>query len=381
MFDCSEFHPLPLKNTQNISSSRPERYFALAASAFVIFLTLACALECVSETGNTGQSPHVFPSLLYAAAVWLWWLPWIALLYFLSKVRPELTGISLVSVFMQIPLGVVITIAHLEVLRWTVRALIHLWPSLWEDGYKTLVFMTPGRASLEFLLYGALWLLCAGLLSQTRAQDERVAGARLKEELAEARLAALQMQVAPHFLLNTLNAITGLVETHRHGEALGMLSNLNAMLRTTLMSNPQAKVTVAEEVRTIQSYLAIEQARFADRLTIETRVAADAADGVIPSFLLQPVVENAIRHGIAHIEENGVIHASCDRDGDRLCLRVRDNGPGPRASSNPGYGIGLRNVRERLALFYRDDYSLQMHEVEGGGCEIAITLPFERRLV
>lgn len=131
----------------------------------------------------------------------------------------------------------------------------------------------------------------------------------------------------------------------------------------------------------VENYLAIEQVRFADRLRIEIKVDPSALDGLVPCFLLQPIVENAIRHGIAHCENEGVVEASARRDGRSLHLRVRDSGPGLSAPAKNGHGIGLRNTRERLAHFYPDAYEMQAQPFERGGFEVAITIPYERAQV
>ena len=130
----------------------------------------------------------------------------------------------------------------------------------------------------------------------------------------------------------------------------------------------------------MENYLAIEQVRFADRLRIEIKAEPSALDGLVPCFLLQPIVENAIRHGIANCENDGMVEASARRDGSMLHLRVRDSGPGLSAHSQNGHGIGLKNTRERLAHFYQDEYVMKAQPVETGGFEVAIAIPYERSL-
>ena len=126
------------------------------------------------------------------------------------------------------------------------------------------------------------------------------------------------------------------------------------------------------------NYLAIEQVRFADRLRIHIDVDPRALDGLVPCFLLQPIVENAIRHGIAHCENEGLVEASATRVGDCLHVMVRDSGPTQAGRQHNGHGIGLRNTRERLAHFYSDDYRMRAQPLRTGGFEVAITIPYER---
>jgi LytS/YehU family sensor histidine kinase len=188
------------------------------------------------------------------------------------------------------------------------------------------------------------------------------------------------MQIDPHFLFNTLNTVTALVEFNRKNEALETLGSLNTLLRTTLASNSPEKVTLGKELQMIESYLAIEQVRFADRLRVDVRIEPDALRGLVPCFLLQPLVENAIRHGIAHCESDGVVEASARLEGRHLQLRIRDNGPGSHAPIKPGHGIGLKNTRERLAHFYRDDYAMSANALAEGGFEVSIKIPYEQAI-
>jgi LytS/YehU family sensor histidine kinase len=188
------------------------------------------------------------------------------------------------------------------------------------------------------------------------------------------------MQIDPHFLFNTLNSVTALVKFDQKDEALETLDNLNSLLRTTLASNSPAKVALSEEVQMIESYLAIEQVRFADRLRVDLRVDPQALRGLVPCFLLQPLVENAIRHGIAHCEGYGVVEASAQRTGEHLHLYIRDNGPGLSTETKSGHGIGLKNTRDRLAHFYRDKYDMSAKTLASGGFEVFIRIPYEQAI-
>jgi LytS/YehU family sensor histidine kinase len=213
---------------------------------------------------------------------------------------------------------------------------------------------------------------------QIRAQRDAMKSLELQKQLSAAHLRALQMQLEPHFLFNTLYAITTLVELGRQKEAAAMLGHLNAILKSTLKRTTPEKVPLSQELEMIENYLAIEQVRFADRLQIEVKVEPGALDGLVPCFLLQPIVENAVRHGIAHCENDGWIEASARRDGHSLHLRVRDTGPGMSKPQQNGHGIGLKNTRERLTHFYQDAFAMRAQSLETGGFEVAITIPYER---
>jgi LytS/YehU family sensor histidine kinase len=211
-----------------------------------------------------------------------------------------------------------------------------------------------------------------------RAQRDAMKALALQKQLSEAQLRALQMQLEPHFLFNTLNAITTLVELDRPQQAVEMLEHLNTLLKSTLKRTTPQKVPLSEELEVVENYLAIEQVRFADRLRIEIKVEPAALDSLVPCFLLQPIVENAIRHGIAHCESSGLVEATARRDGDMLRLQVRDSGAGHNGRVKPGNGIGLKNTRERLAHFYNEEYAMKAEPLAAGGFEVAIAIPYER---
>jgi sensor histidine kinase YesM len=193
-------------------------------------------------------------------------------------------------------------------------------------GYTQLAFFCLPRFGLDLLIYGLLWTACGVISIQMAAQRDAMRALELRQELSAAHLRALQMQLEPHFLFNTLNAITGLVDLGRNEEASETLGHLNRIPKATLSRLRPEKVSLATELDIIENYLAIEQVRFADRSRVEIRVDPGALNGLVPCFLLQPIVENAIRHGIAQREEDGVIVTSIERQEDRLHLRVRDNG-------------------------------------------------------
>jgi LytS/YehU family sensor histidine kinase len=237
--------------------------------------------------------------------------------------------------------------------------------------------MNINRFGIEILVYGFVLGMIGIVQFQMRAQREAMKSIELQKQLSEAQLRALQMQLEPHFLFNTLNAITTLVELGRQQQAAEMLGHLNAILKSTLKRTTPEKVPLSQELEVVENYLAIEQVRFADRLRIEIKVEPAALDSLVPCFLLQPIVENAIRHGIAHCESDGLVEATARRDGNLLRLEVRDTGAGRNGHAKPGNGIGLKNTRERLAHFYQDGYVMKA-QPSGSGFEVAIAIPYER---
>jgi len=340
---------------------------------FVLFgvatgLALATASECQSVT-------HI-PSLMYGAVLWLWWAVIASAMWKLSQWVPEIASFSAKMIVAHLAVGSVLAFIHL-VLLWA----LGFTPAGWGNETPASVWrylMSPNRFGIEILVYGFVFSIIAIAQYQFRAQREEMRSLDLERQLSAAHLRALQMQLEPHFLFNTLNAITTLVELGRPQEAVEMLGYLNAILKTTLQRTTPERVPLAKEIELVENYLAIEQVRFADRLRLELKVDPGALDGLVPCFLLQPIVENAIRHGIAECENEGLIEASAIREGGLLRLRVCDTGSAAtRRDQTEGHGIGLKNTRERLAHFYPDRFAMTAAALDAGGFEVAITIPYE----
>jgi LytS/YehU family sensor histidine kinase len=185
------------------------------------------------------------------------------------------------------------------------------------------------------------------------------------------------MQLHPHFLFNSLNAIAVLVRDQDTRAASRMLELLSDVLREVLRTDPAQEVPLADELRFLERYLAIEQVRFSDRLRVTFAVGADLSDAAVPGFVLQPLVENALRHGIAPRSDAGALEVGAGRDGAELALWVRDDGPGP-GDPPRAEGVGLRNTRERLTTLYGERARLALAAAPGGGTVATITIPYRR---
>jgi LytS/YehU family sensor histidine kinase len=286
---------------------------------------------------------------------------------------------SLTSTLKHAAVAVALAGVHLWLLQSTIQQLMARWPSLRRSaGNGSLDYLDLNRFCFEVLLYGFVFGLTGIIHLQLAAQRDAMRALSLEKQLSVAHLRALQMQLEPHFLFNTLNAISALVESARNQEALRTIQHLNSILKSTLRRTTPEKVPLAEELELVDDYLSIEEIRFADRLQVKMTVEPGALDGRVPCFLLQPIIENAIRHGISRCEESGVIQIKADRRGSRLHLNVRDSGPGMDGKSDAGHGIGLDNTRERLAHFYGADFEFRIGTPESGGCEVLIDVPYER---
>lgn len=215
--------------------------------------------------------------------------------------------------------------------------------------------------------------------SALAAARSEAQAARLQLRLADARIHALRMELNPHFLFNALNSVAGLVRKREHDGAIDMLARLGELLRTTLNRDMPPEVTLAEELALLRRFLDIELVRFGDRLRVVWEVEAGAYDAFVPPLILQPLVENALRHGIAKRSGAGLLHVSARQVGLQLELAVRDTGEGivPRPVRAERQGIGLSNTRSRLEELYgAEASSVELTDAPGGGARARILLPF-----
>lgn len=236
-----------------------------------------------------------------------------------------------------------------------------------------LLVSLPWSVFLYFMVLGSLY----AFTYYGEARERESQQARLAAQLAEARLGALRMQLNPHFLFNSLNAITVLVRDRNTRDASRMLELLSGVLRQVLQSEKRQEVTLDEELGFIEQYLTIEQVRFSDRLRVRWTIEPALRDALVPAFILQPLVENAVRHGAMKLSEEGTIEVAAAEAGGDLVLSVRDDGPGYRPAS--GTGVGLANTRARLETLYGEAGRLRVEGAEGGGTVAAVRFPLRRQ--
>jgi two-component system LytT family sensor kinase len=212
--------------------------------------------------------------------------------------------------------------------------------------------------------------------SRGRFVKQNMELAQVNERLAQAQLSALRRQIEPHFLFNALNSIAGLIREKQSSEAITMLVSLSDFLRRTLSESNRQEVPLSEELDFVKQYLATQKVRFAERLQLSVDVPTELQDAAIPNLILQPLVENAIKHGIARRKEGGSVRIAASSQDDQLHISVSNDGP----SLAPGWetastGVGVTNVRARLKALYGDAASFVMNTRSLGGAEVAITLP------
>ncbi|MEN3335286.1 MAG: two-component system, LytTR family, sensor kinase [Blastocatellia bacterium] len=264
------------------------------------------------------------------------------------------------------------------IVGWALHVAVYRQYSSLRELYQSdILFNLP----TGYMSYGTFMLISHVIDYYRRYQREELRASRLKAELAQAQLQALKMQLQPHFLFNTLNSISALLDEDVDA-ADKMLARLGDFLRMTLQNSGAQQVTLQEELEFLRCYLEIEQVRFQDRLTVSLDIAPEALDALVPNLILQPIVENAIRHGIVTQVGPGRIEVRAAHLNGTLVLVVKDNGPGlASAQDSAGKlrgGVGLANTRARLEHLYGAAQRFEMVDALEGGLQVTLEIPFEK---
>jgi sensor histidine kinase YesM len=232
---------------------------------------------------------------------------------------------------------------------------------------------------LDFTLLAAWASLYYGINYFLLLEDQIRLRERLEGQASSAQLAMLRYQLNPHFLFNTLNSISTLVLLKQTERANAMLARLSSFLRYTLANEPTAKVTLAQEVETLKLYLEIEKMRFEDRLRPHFKIESETIGARLPSLLLQPLMENAIKYAVTPSESGADIWLTAHREGQGVRIEVADNGDGEGAalSASPSTGVGLANIRDRLSQAYGAAHRFDTRKNDRGGFSVIIEIPFE----
>ena len=227
------------------------------------------------------------------------------------------------------------------------------------------------------ILYGLILLAAHILESQEKLTFQQTETARLNEQLSKAQLSALRRQIEPHFLFNSLNSISGLVREGKNDAAVNMIVGLSDFLRRVVADSDRQQVPLSEELEFAQKYLDIQKTRFAERLQVNVDVPAELLSAHVPSLILQPMVENAVKHGIARRVSGGAIRIAAARSNGTLKLSVYNDGPAlPVGWETSQSGIGIANTRTRLQSLYGMRFNLTLRNQEPDGVEAAVSVPY-----
>jgi signal transduction histidine kinase len=368
----------------------------LIIAFWTVLAVLTAASRLIDPRGPMLRFSPSTPVAIAFAESYLWALLTVLIFWLSSRVSLEPRGNRFGRVLLFIGVGVA-TAMLVDVAMHLFREAVLDLPSprgrrgppiTWRTGLARLWFLD------DLIVYFAV--LAAGIardiFARYRARhDETVRltaqAARLHAQLAEARLAVLSAQLNPHFLFNTLHAVSSLVERDPRG-VRRMIARLSELLRVTLEGTKEQEIPLSRELELLRLYLDIMEVRFQGKLDLDIDPDHDVMDALVPSFVLQPLVENAVMHGVSKVEGTGRIELRARRDGDDLVITVRDNGPGVTVTSpsteesaararGPGAGgLGLRTTRARLEQLYGAEYMLSLRPGPGGGAVAEVTLPY-----
>ena len=241
-----------------------------------------------------------------------------------------------------------------------------------------------GALYIDTILLGAWSALYFAINYFVRAEEQADQMLRLEAQATSAQLTMLRYQLNPHFLFNTLNSISTLVLLKQTEQANAMLSRLSSFLRYTLINEAAAKVSLTQEVETLKLYLDIEKMRFEERLRTNFDIDPAAANALVPSLLLQPLVENAIKYAVTPKEEGADISITAQLVGQKLRITVSDTGPGLQPGQQDhslSTGVGMANTRERLSQAYGDDQRFEHYVKASGGFEVLLELPYQTKII
>lgn len=351
----------------------PERRFRLFLLGFWIVPALVGTLGFQLVPSRLNPDLSLGALLVSQLGMWGMWSLWSVLIWAVGDRVPFERPHLMRAFAMHVPLGLAIVVVQILL-----------------QAELSIAFGLAQRRGLESTIvigvrsYGDVFvvLFCAIVGAQiafrwyANWQAQRVVAARMGEDLAQAQLRALQAQLNPHFLFNALNSVVTLIGRDP-ALAQRTVVRLADLLRATLRSGDAQEVPLSQELELTRRYLDIEQVRFADRLSVRWDLADDI-ETVVPAFALQPLVENALVHGIAQRSGAGTLVISAGRDAGDVVLRVCDNGPGPHAPTRAsnGAGVGLANLRARLERLYGDGASLTLQVRAEGGAEAVLRIPF-----
>jgi len=320
---------------------------------------------------------HAWPPLfLTELAIWLPWALATPLIISLARRYSIGRGVTAVAVTLHLAVFIVLS-AITEACSAALQVMFNPWGNRHQPEFVDAFTTSLLYQCLTFLVIYVLILTLTYVLdSRERMARQMTETARLNEELSKAQLAALRQQMEPHFMFNTLNSVAGLVRDQRNDAAVQMIVGLSEFLRRATENSHRSQVTLGEEAEYLQRYLDIQKARFGERLQIRVDIPPELLGAQVPNLLLQPLVENAIKHGIAKRVAGGVVRVSAARDNGDLRLSVYNDGPSLPADWEATHtGIGIGNLRTRLQILHGSGSDLQLRSAEPGGAEVVVTLP------
>lgn len=319
--------------------------------------------------------PQLFVTLLFS------WLPWALatpMVMYLARRFPVVRLRPLSNWLVHLAAAAVINLIYAGC-RAAMEAALNPWANPNGPGtFTSLWSVYFNNAMLATVIFYASILGVTYILdARARFADQQMEAARLNEQVSKAQLDALRHQIEPHFLFNALNAVASLVRENRNDDAVGMIAGLSDILRHLLRDSRRQQVSLREELELLEKYMAIQKVRFSDRLHVEQRVPEPLLLAQVPSLLLQPIVENSLKHGIAKRAQGGWVRIAAARENGNLMLSVYNDGPklSPDWKAT-GSGVGLSNLQSRLQGLYGNRFEFELGNAASGGVEAKVSIPY-----
>jgi sensor histidine kinase YesM len=344
-----------------------------------IFVGLYFSIQVYLQQAYENQGISIGKALYNGLVFWILWAVFSPVIIWLARNFRVTREQWLDSLLFHIPTGVIFSLIHL-----TVYVLITTWHDTGITTFAGFIESFRRVFAVSFVWWStAYWTILISIHAFDYYQDYQeglLKSSQLEAKLAQSQLQALKMQLHPHFLFNTLNSISALLPEDTEA-ADKMIARLGDFLRLTLDNSGAQEVTLRKELEFLDCYLEIEQLRFQDRMQTRVSIEPETLNALVPNLFLQPIVENAIRHGIAQTDGPGQIEISATQRFDQLQVRIKDSGPGldknADGDSITREGIGLTNTRTRLQQLYGDGYKFEMINATEGGLIVTLEIPFQ----
>ena len=358
--------------------NRRMKWVTAIAAAWALFgVIYAGPIFLEMHLANHGHSP--FRVFAWGILIWLTWAPLTPVMVWLARRYSLIGGAWKSSLAVHLPAFLALSIIH-SAAATNITLSVNPFDEIGSSPaafWPRFVGRVMGSFGADLLVYGAVIGICYALDYYRKYREREFQASRLEAQLAQAQLDSLRMQLHPHFLFNTLNNIVGLVRDNKNTTAVNMLVGLSDLLRHTLEHSNRHEVELRDELNFTKLYLSIQEMRFSDRLDIEFNIDPATTKAMVPNLILQPLTENALRHGIGRRADSGLVGISSVAEDGQLRLTVYDNGAGlpDNWQLNGSAGIGLANTAARLQQLYDDNHQFDIRNRDGGGVEVVIVMP------
>jgi two-component system, LytTR family, sensor kinase len=368
---------IPIQPTGILARNRLLKWFAILLGW--AFLGVIYASPIYVEVRNEGMKHAAYRIFSWGILIWCAWAPLTPVMIWLAR-RYSLVGAAWKrSVLVHLAAYLVLSMIH-SAAAVSINLAITPFDSMGNSPmtfWPRFIARIPSAFGSDVLVYGSVVGICYAIDYYRKYQEREHLASQLEAQLAQAQLESLRMQLHPHFLFNTLNGIAGLVRDNKNQAAVSMLVGLSDLLRHALEHSDRQEVELREELNFIKLYLSIQEMRFSDRLQVELDIDPATSKALVPNLILQPLVENALKHGIGRSTQSGVVGITSHIEDGYLRLMVYDQGEGLPADwqLKSSIGIGLANTVARLQQLYGENHRLDIRNRVGGGAEVLIVIP------